>query len=99
MRRRGIEVLDFSAGRAAESSPGTINRAAADSLLGGDTHQTQARGRPEYLQNIVHRLKKDNGLDLDPAKNIIATINCMGDMVGTIVVAHSEGWKPVSSKG
>lgn len=42
MRRKGIRVLDFSAGRAAEHSPGYINRTGSEALLNDDTHQRRA---------------------------------------------------------
>ncbi len=76
LRRRGIEVLDFSAGRAAEHTPSYICRAASEALLGGDTHQSMAQGKPEFREACSTKLARENGLDADPEKHIIATFGC-----------------------
>ncbi len=76
LRHRGVEVLDFSAGRAAEHTPSYICRAASEALLGGDTHQSMAQGKPEFREACSRKLERENGLDADPEKNIIATFGC-----------------------
>jgi aspartate/methionine/tyrosine aminotransferase len=76
LRRQGVQVLDFSAGRAAEHTPDYICRAAADALLSGDTHQTMAQGKPEFRQMCARKLERENGITADPDKNIIATFGC-----------------------
>ncbi len=76
LRRKGVKVLDFSAGRAAEPSPDYINQAAARALLSGDTHQTMAQGRHDFRVRVSEKLKRENGLDMDPDRNIIATLGC-----------------------
>ena len=76
LRHRGVEVLDFSAGRAAEHTPSFICRAASEALLGGDTHQSMAQGKPEFREACSRKLARENGLDADPEKNIIATFGC-----------------------
>ncbi len=74
MKNQGIDVVDFSAGRAVENTPAYISRVAAQALLNGDTHQTMARGKPEYLQACARKLKRENGIDADPERSIIATM-------------------------
>jgi aspartate/methionine/tyrosine aminotransferase len=74
MKRQGIDVVDFSAGRAVENTPVYISQAAAQALLSGDTHQTMARGKPEYLEACARKLKRENGIDADPERSIIATM-------------------------
>ncbi|MCP4724829.1 MAG: pyridoxal phosphate-dependent aminotransferase [bacterium] len=74
--RQGKDVLDFSAGRAAEHSPDYINRAAAQALIDGDTHQTMAQGTPKFREMVARKLERDNGIKADPDKNIIATLGC-----------------------
>jgi aspartate/methionine/tyrosine aminotransferase len=76
LRHRGVEVLDFSAGRAAEHTPDYICRAASQALLSGDTHQSMAQGKPEFREACAQKLSRENGLDADPEKNIIATFGC-----------------------
>jgi aspartate aminotransferase len=76
MRRRGIDVVDFSAGRAAEPTPEYIIAAAVSALNAGDTHQTPAAGRPAYRAACAAKLLRDNGIIVDPETEIIATLGC-----------------------
>ncbi len=81
MRRDGHDVVDFSAGRAAEHSPKIVCEAAIEAMREGRTHQTEARGLPEYLAACTDKLTRVNGLDLDPAHNVIATLGCKQGLV------------------
>ena len=74
MRAAGRRVLDFSAGRAFEPTPLYVSQAASKALMSGDTHQTMARGTREYRQACADKLARDNGLSLDPEREIIATL-------------------------
>ena len=76
MRRRGIDVVDFSAGRAAEHTPEYIIAAAVRALEAGDTHQTPAAGKPAYRAACAAKLLRDNGITADPETEIIATLGC-----------------------
>jgi aspartate/methionine/tyrosine aminotransferase len=74
MRREGIDIIDFSAGRAAEHSPDYVNQEAAQALLEGDTHQTMAQGKQEYREACARKLGRENGIVADPETSIIATL-------------------------
>jgi len=76
MRRRGIDVVDFSAGRAAEHTPEYVIAAAVRALEAGDTHQTPAAGKPTYRAACAAKLLRDNGIIADPETEIIATLGC-----------------------
>ena len=91
MRRDGHQVVDFSAGRAAEHSPEIVCEAAIEAMRQGETHQTEARGRPEFLQASAAKLKRCNGLELDPEKNIIATLGCKQGLVLSLLSAIEPG--------
>ena len=91
MKREGIDVLDFSAGRAAEHSPQYINEAASKSLLAGDTHQTMAQGKPEYRQMVARKLARDNGIEADPEKTIMATLGCKNGLTLALLVTVNPG--------
>ena len=69
----GHRVIDFSAGRASESTPEYVAKAASKALLSGDTHQTMARGTEQYRQACASKLARENGLHLDPRTEIMAT--------------------------
>ena len=76
MRRRGIDVVDFSAGRAAEHTPAYVIEAAAQAMQRGDTHQTPAQGKPEFREACARKLARDNGIEADPERELIATLGC-----------------------
>ncbi len=76
MRRRGIDIVDFSAGRAAEHTPAYVIEAATRAMQKGDTHQTPAQGKPEFLQACAQKLARDNGIEANPERELIATLGC-----------------------
>ncbi len=81
LRRQDTAVVDFSAGRAAEASPDSVCRAAAEAMARGETHQTPARGRTDYLQAVAAKLSRDNGLELAADRHVIATLGCKQGLV------------------
>jgi aspartate/methionine/tyrosine aminotransferase len=91
LKRKGIQVIDFSAGRAAEQTPQYINQAASQALMTGDTHQTPAQGKPEYRKNISGKLSRENNLNVDPDKNIIATLGCKNGLTLAIMATINPG--------
>jgi aspartate/methionine/tyrosine aminotransferase len=91
LRRQDIQILDFSAGRAAEGSPGYVNRAASEALMTGDTHQTPAQGKPEYRENIVRKLERDNHLEVDPDDNVMATLGCKNGLTLALMATINAG--------
>lgn len=74
LRHQGIRVVDFSAGRAFEPSPGYVSKEAANALLAGDTHQTMARGTLQFRKACATKLARDNNLAADWETEIIATM-------------------------
>ena len=91
MRRSGINVIDFSAGRAVESTPDYISRAASEAMLAGDTHQTMAQGKPEFRETCARKLARENGIDADPDKNIIATLGCKQGLTLALMATINAG--------
>ena len=91
MRREGVRILDFSAGRAAEPSPDYVNQAAANAMLAGDTHQTPAQGKPEYRDAIARKLQRENDLLVDPDKNVVATLGCKNGLTLALMATVDPG--------
>jgi aspartate/methionine/tyrosine aminotransferase len=91
MRRQGIDIIDFSAGRAAEHSPSYVNQEAAQALLSGDTHQTMAKGKPEYREACARKLARENGIVADPEKSIIATLGCKQGLTLALMAVVDPG--------
>ncbi len=74
LRQKGHQIIDFSAGRAFEPTPGYVSQAAADALAAGVTHQTMARGTMEFRKACARKLSRDNGLEADWESEFIATM-------------------------
>ncbi len=91
LRREGVDVLDFSAGRASEDSPLDICQVAADALMGGDTHQTMARGTPEFRQACALKLERENGVVCDPEREIVATMGCKHGLMLALLATVNPG--------
>jgi aspartate/methionine/tyrosine aminotransferase len=91
MRRQGIDIIDFSAGIAAENSPDYINREAAQAMIEGETHLTMARGTLEFRQACAQKLENENGLAADPETSIIATFGCKQGLTLAILAVINPG--------
>ncbi|MCG8420888.1 MAG: aminotransferase class I/II-fold pyridoxal phosphate-dependent enzyme [Proteobacteria bacterium] len=91
LRRDGVSVVDLSAGRAAEATAAQICWAARRAIDSGDTHQTEARGRPYYLEACAEKLQRENGVLVDPARNVIATFGCKQGLVLALMAALDSG--------
>ena len=91
MRRRGIDVIDFSAGRAAEHTPQYIRQEAIRALESGDTHQTPAQGTRRFREACAAKLARDNGIIADPDTEIIATMGCKQGLTLALLSAADVG--------
>ena len=91
MRHKGLAVFDFSAGRAVENTPADICQAAAQSMLDGDTHQTMAQGKLKYRKACAAKLKRDNRIDADPDKSIIATMGIKQGLTLSLLATINPG--------
>ncbi len=91
MRGQGIDIIDFSAGIAAENSPDYINREAAQAIIEGDTHLTMARGTQEFRQACAQKLEHENGISADPETSIIATFGCKQGLTLAVLTVINPG--------
>lgn len=81
MRARGEVVIDLSAGRASEGTDGEIGAAGSAAIAQGITHQTPARGAPDYLRAVAEKLSRENNLICSPETEIVATLGCKNGLV------------------
>ncbi|MCG8435369.1 MAG: aminotransferase class I/II-fold pyridoxal phosphate-dependent enzyme, partial [Gammaproteobacteria bacterium] len=65
--------------------------AAQEALERGDTHQTEARGRPEYLAACAAKLERDNRIEVDPGCNLIATLGCKQGLLLSLLAVLDAG--------
>lgn len=91
LRRQGVDVIDFSAGRASEDTPAYISLIASQALLAGDTHQTPAQGKPEFRAACARKLARENGVNADPDQNIIATLGCKQGLMLALLATLNPG--------
>ncbi|MEM8936095.1 MAG: aminotransferase class I/II-fold pyridoxal phosphate-dependent enzyme [Pseudomonadota bacterium] len=91
MRLDGKDVIDLSAGRAAEATEPTICAAAANAMEAGHTHQSPARGVPEYLASVSEKLARDNGLAYASSGEVMATLGCKNGLVLSLFAILDPG--------
>jgi len=72
MRAQGIDVLALSAGEPDFDTPEPIKAAAIRALREGKTKYTDAAGIPEVRAAVCQKLKRDQGLDYEPADTIVS---------------------------
>jgi len=72
MRAQGIDVVSFSAGEPDFDTPERVKAAAVRALAEGHTKYTDTAGIPELRSAICAKLKRDNGLDYEPADVIVS---------------------------
>ena len=71
---RGIgDLIRLGRGDPDLDTPKVIVDAAVEALRNGCTHYTHWAGLPELRHAIAEKLKRDNGLDYDPACEIVVT--------------------------
>ncbi|MFC5719740.1 pyridoxal phosphate-dependent aminotransferase [Streptomyces gamaensis] len=73
LRAQGESVIDLGGGEPDFATPDHITAEAKDALGTGFTHYTPSRGLPELLEAISDKLLKDNGLQVNPAQQLIVT--------------------------
>ncbi|MDI3417841.1 pyridoxal phosphate-dependent aminotransferase [Streptomyces luteolus] len=73
LRAQGESILDLNGGEPDFDTPSHITAEATQTLNSGFTHYTPSRGLPALLTAIGDKLLKDNGVAVDPARQIIVT--------------------------
>jgi aspartate aminotransferase len=72
LRAQGIDVISFSAGEPDFDTPERVKAAAARALAEGRTKYTDTAGIPELRAAVCAKLKRDNGLDYEPADVVVS---------------------------
>jgi aspartate/methionine/tyrosine aminotransferase len=73
LRQQGVDVVDFGPGEPDFDTPVHVRQAAAQALEAGFTHYAPGRGFPALRQAIAAKLRRENGLEYDPATEILVT--------------------------
>jgi aspartate aminotransferase len=72
LRARGIDVISFGAGEPDFDTPDRIKEAALQAMRRGHTKYTEVGGVPELRAAVCAKLKRDNGLDYEPADVLVS---------------------------
>ncbi|PKP61741.1 hypothetical protein CVT91_02025, partial [Candidatus Atribacteria bacterium HGW-Atribacteria-1] len=73
LEAKGIEVVHLEIGRPDFDTPVHIKEAAKKALDEGFVHYTSSYGIKELREAISKKLSKDNGIEVNPEKEIIVT--------------------------
>ena len=73
LKAQGVDIIGFGAGEPDFDTPVYIKDAAKKALDQGLTKYTAASGIIELKKAICKKLKKDNGLDYEPANIVVST--------------------------
>ena len=72
MRAQGIDVISFGAGEPDFDTPERVKAAAVRALEQGHTKYTDTAGIPELRAAVGAKLRRDDGLDYEPADVIVS---------------------------
>ena len=72
LKRQGVDIINLSVGEPDFDTPDFIKQAAIQAIQQGFTKYTATDGIPELKQAIIHKLKRDNGLDYEPKEIIVS---------------------------
>lgn len=76
MEKSGIEITHMEIGRPDFDTPQHIKDAAIAALQQGHVHYTSNSGTIEFREAIAEKLKRDNGITVNPADEIVVTVGC-----------------------
>ena len=90
MKADGVDIVTFGAGEPDFDTPAHIRQAAIDAIENGQTRYTPAAGTPALRQAVCDKLKRDNGLDYEPAQVIISN-GAKHSLMNTFLAILNEG--------
>ena len=90
LRARGVDVISFGAGEPDFDTPARIKDAAWRAMQQGATKYTEVPGILELRQAICTKLKRDNGLDYEPA-DVLASCGAKHTLFNLVVALLNPG--------
>jgi aspartate aminotransferase len=103
LRRRGVDVVDLSAGEPDFPTPAHVQDAAHAAIAAGFTKYTANAGTPELRAAVADRYAADYGVTYDPRQVLVcaggkqalanAALTLFGP--GDEVVTHAPGWPTI----
>jgi aspartate aminotransferase len=90
MRAQGIDVISFGAGEPDFDTPERIKEAAIRAMRKGHTKYTEACGIVELREAVCQKLKRDNGLDYEPA-DVLISVGAKHTLYNAVVALLNPG--------
>ena len=90
MKAAGVDVVSFGAGEPDFDTPAHIAQAGIDAIQNGQTRYTPAAGTPQLRQAVCYKLKRDNGLEYEPAQVVISN-GAKHSLMNTFMAILHEG--------
>lgn len=90
MRAQGIDVISFGAGEPDFDTPERIKEAAIRAMRKGHTKYTDASGIVELREAVCRKLKRDNGLDYEPA-DVLISVGAKHTLYNAVVALLNPG--------
>lgn len=90
MKAAGLDVVSFGAGEPDFNTPAHISQAGIDAIHNGQTRYTPAAGMPELRKAVCDKLKRDNGLEYEPAQVVISN-GAKHSLINTFMAILNEG--------
>jgi aspartate aminotransferase len=91
LRSQGADILDLGGGEPDFGTPGHIAAEAVTAIRDGFTHYTPSRGTPDLLAAVAEKLAKDNGVQADPATDIIITPSAKHALFSAVLTVLDPG--------
>src|SRR3989304_10171852 len=90
MRAQGIDVISFGAGGPDFDTPERIKEAGIRAIRKGHTKYTDASGIVELREAVCQKLKRDNGLDYEPA-DVLISVGAKHPLYNAVVALLNPG--------
>ncbi len=91
MKAEGVDVVAFAAGEPDFDTPEYVREAGKAAIDAGQTRYTPASGTPALKKAIADKLKRDNGLEYDPAKEILVSCGAKHAIYNLVQALCEEG--------
>jgi aspartate aminotransferase len=73
LQRQGHSIISLVVGEPDFDTPAHIGKAAAEAIERGETRYTQNTGTPALRAAIADKFRRENGLEIDPARIVVTT--------------------------
>lgn len=91
LRRAGREVFNFGVGQPDFPTPAEICEAGAEAIRQGKTRYTSPMGTIELREAVAAKLRDENGLSYDPAREILISSGAKHSIHNLLAAALSPG--------